>query len=57
MKGVVESLGVEVYEHSRCTHIEPGPVAVLYTSQGSVRARDIVMATNAFEKLIDDFVQ
>ncbi|MBI5117092.1 FAD-binding oxidoreductase [Candidatus Poribacteria bacterium] len=48
MKRAAESIGVEVYEHSRCTHIEPGPMMSLYTSLGSVRARDIVMATNAY---------
>jgi len=48
MKRVVESLGVEVYEHSRCTHIEPGHEILLCTSNGSVRAKDIVMATNAY---------
>ena len=48
MKRVAESLGVEVYERSRCTHIEPGPVTSLYTSGGRVRARDVVIATNAY---------
>ncbi|MBW2216460.1 MAG: FAD-binding oxidoreductase [Deltaproteobacteria bacterium] len=48
MKGVAESLGVEVYEHSGCTRIEPGPVITVYTSQGSIRTDSIVMATNAY---------
>jgi len=48
MKKVVESLGVEVYENSRCTHIDGSPDILLYTSNGHVRARDIVMATNAY---------
>jgi len=48
MKSVVESLGVEVYENSGCTRIEPGPEISLYTSGGQVKARDIVMATNAY---------
>jgi glycine/D-amino acid oxidase-like deaminating enzyme len=48
MKKVVESLGVEVYEYSRCTHIDPTPDIQLYTSNGNMRARDIVMATNAY---------
>lgn len=49
MKKVVESLGVEVYEHSRCTHIEPGPTHSLYTPLARVRAANIVMATNAYD--------
>ncbi len=48
MKRAVESLGVEVYEHSRCTRIEPGPEILLCTSSSSVRAKEIVMATNAY---------
>ena len=48
MKNVVERLGVEVYEHSRCTHIEPGPAAYLYTPLARVRAANIVIATNAY---------
>ncbi|MBI4832884.1 MAG: FAD-binding oxidoreductase [Candidatus Lindowbacteria bacterium] len=48
MKKAAESIGVEVYEHSRCTHIEPGPIVSLYTALGTVRARAIVVATNAY---------
>jgi len=48
MKGVVESRGARVYEHSRCTRIEYGPTVTLYTSRGSVRAQDVVLATNAY---------
>jgi len=48
MRKVVERLGVEVYEHSRCTHIEPGSAAYLYTPLARVRAANIVMATNAY---------
>ena len=48
MKKAAESLGVEIYEHSRCSHIEPGPEMQIYTSNGSMRTRDIVMATNAY---------
>lgn len=48
MKHVVQSLGVEVYEHSRCTHIEVGPVIALYTAGGRVRVPNMVMATNAY---------
>jgi len=49
MKKAAESLGVDVYEHSRCTHIEPGPEISLYTSSGRVRANDIILATNAYD--------
>jgi glycine/D-amino acid oxidase-like deaminating enzyme len=48
MKKVVESLGVEVYEHSRCTHIEEGRQVLLCTPAGRVRASDVVLATNAY---------
>lgn len=48
LKKVVESSGVEVYEHSRCDCVEPGPVISVYTPTGRVRARDIVLATNAY---------
>ena len=48
MKRVVQSRGIEVYEHSRCTHIEPGPWITLHTPAGSVRALNLVLATNAY---------
>jgi glycine/D-amino acid oxidase-like deaminating enzyme len=48
MKKVVESLGVEVYEHSRCTHMESGRPILLCTQAGQVRAADVVLATNAY---------
>jgi len=45
---VAESVGVEVYEHSRCTAIDPGTSILLYTSLARVRAKEIVLATNAY---------
>jgi glycine/D-amino acid oxidase-like deaminating enzyme len=52
MKRVVESLGVEVYEHSRCIGMIPGTSAsrkiVIHTNGGRVVAEDAVLATNAF---------
>lgn len=48
LKRVAESAGVEVYEHSRCTTIEPDPTISLYTPMAHVRAKDIVLATNAY---------
>jgi glycine/D-amino acid oxidase-like deaminating enzyme len=48
MKRVVESLGVEVYEHTRCTHMESGRPALLCTQAGRVRTDDVVLATNAY---------
>jgi len=48
MRQVAESVGVEVYENSRCTRIEPGPVISLYTWQAHIRAANIIMATNAY---------
>ena len=48
MRGVVDSLGVEVYEHSPCTHIEPGRTLSLFTPGGAVRAGAMVLATQAY---------
>jgi glycine/D-amino acid oxidase-like deaminating enzyme len=48
MRRVVESLGVEICEYTRCTHVEPGAKFSLYTPGGCVRAQDIVLATNAY---------
>jgi glycine/D-amino acid oxidase-like deaminating enzyme len=48
MRRVVDSLGVEVYEHSPCTHIEPGPKLSLHTPGGTVRAEAMVLATQAY---------
>jgi glycine/D-amino acid oxidase-like deaminating enzyme len=48
MKRAAESLGVEVYEHSRCARVESGAVMSLYTPGGLVRAEDVVIATNAY---------
>jgi len=48
MRRVVDSLGVEVYERSPCTHIEPGPKLSLYTPGGTVRAGAMVLATQAY---------
>ncbi|MBI4767579.1 MAG: FAD-binding oxidoreductase [Deltaproteobacteria bacterium] len=52
MKGVVESLGVDVYEHSRCLRMIPGSPASslikLFTSGGSAVAKEAVLATNAY---------
>ena len=48
MKKAAESLGAEVYEHTRCGNCEYGPTSTLYTQLGQVRAADIVVATNAY---------
>ncbi len=57
MKRVVESLGVEVYEYSRCLEMVPGTKAsskiVLYTNGGRLVADEAVLATNAFKDPID----
>lgn len=53
MRRVVESLGVEVYEYSRCTHVETGRIMLLYTPLGRVRAQDIVVATNAYSNPLE----
>ncbi|MET0671954.1 MAG: FAD-dependent oxidoreductase [Microbacterium pygmaeum] len=43
-------LGVEIFEHSRVTGIDPGPV--VRTAAGSVRARHVALATNVFPSLL-----
>jgi len=48
MKKVVESLGVEIYEHSTCTHVEQGSPMSLYTPSARIAADEIVLATNAY---------
>ncbi len=48
MRRVVASLGVEVYERSPCTHIEPGQELSLFTPGGTVRAQAMVLATQAY---------
>jgi glycine/D-amino acid oxidase-like deaminating enzyme len=48
MKRVVESLGVEVYENSRCVQFEPGRQILVHTPGGRIVASDAVIATNAY---------
>jgi glycine/D-amino acid oxidase-like deaminating enzyme len=52
MKRTVESLGVEVYEHSRCLQMIPGKPdssrVQIYTNGGRIIADEAVLATNAF---------
>jgi glycine/D-amino acid oxidase-like deaminating enzyme len=59
MKQVVTSLGVEVYEHSRCMQMVPGtktsPKIFLYTNGGCVHANDVVLATNAYRDPLNLF--
>ncbi|SDG53705.1 NAD(P)/FAD-dependent oxidoreductase [Microbacterium pygmaeum] len=43
-------LGVEIFEHSRVTGIDPGPV--VRTPAGSVRTRHVALATNVFPSLL-----
>ncbi len=57
MKRVVESSGVEVYEHSRCIHMVPGNSTSrkvqIYTNAGRVIADEAVLAVNAFRDPLD----
>ncbi len=59
MKRVVESLGVEIFEHSRCLMMIPGTKAssklLLYTSGGRVQADEAVLATNAYSDPLNLF--
>lgn len=49
-----ESLGVEIYEQSPVTRIEQGAEPVARTSAGSVKARAIILAGNAYHRLMQD---
>ena len=44
----VESLGGMIYEHSAAIRIDRGPSPVVHTAQGSVRAKFIIVAGNAY---------
>ena len=45
---LVRSRGVEVYEASPVVEISPGPTHTVRTPDGTVRARALVLATNAY---------
>ncbi len=51
-KRVVQQLGAEIFEHTPVTRIERGADLVLHTPGGSVRAKKLVLATNAYSHLI-----
>lgn len=44
----LESLGGRIYEQSRVTSLEHGDQVTLHTEQGSIRARQVVLAGNAY---------
>ena len=44
----VESLGGVIHEHSAVIRVEPGERPLVYTAQGQVRARFVVVAGNAY---------
>jgi len=45
---VAQSLGVRLFEHSAVTRIDYGPEVKVHTAQGSVRAKTLVLACNAY---------
>jgi gamma-glutamylputrescine oxidase len=48
-RSAAESVGVEIYENSPVLHLEPGePVRITTASGKTVKARNAVLATNAF---------
>lgn len=47
MRGLLLSRGVEVYEDTRVTSVEEGATCTLLTPRARVRARALVLATNA----------
>ncbi|HEX5065858.1 MAG TPA: FAD-binding oxidoreductase [Myxococcota bacterium] len=48
MRGVLVSEGVDVYEHSAVRRVQVGAEIACETDQGEVRARALVLATNAY---------
>ncbi|WP_426143878.1 NAD(P)/FAD-dependent oxidoreductase [Pseudomonas sp. DWP3-1-2] len=45
---VAQSLGVQLFEHSAVTRIDHGPQVTVHTAQGSVSAKTLVLACNAY---------
>ncbi|MSP56159.1 MAG: FAD-dependent oxidoreductase [Myxococcales bacterium] len=48
MRGVLESRGVEIYEHTPVLSISEGAACSVVTPSGTVRARAIVLGTNGY---------
>ena len=48
MRGVLVGAGVDVYEHSAVRRVQAGSEVVCETDGGEVRARALVLATNAY---------
>jgi gamma-glutamylputrescine oxidase len=44
----LESLGGQIHEHSGVTRIDRGATATVHTAQGSVRAKFVIVACNAY---------
>jgi gamma-glutamylputrescine oxidase len=44
----LESLGGQIHERSGVTRIDRGPTATVHTAQGSVRAKFVIVACNAY---------
>jgi len=56
MKKIVEDMGVEIREQSVVTRVVPGRVHHVDTELGSVKAPELVLATNAYSHKIGFFV-
>jgi glycine/D-amino acid oxidase-like deaminating enzyme len=54
LKRVAEAAGAVVYEHTPVTEIRRGPTFTLQTPGGTVRAKKLVLATNAYSHLIPE---
>ncbi|MCI1037277.1 MULTISPECIES: NAD(P)/FAD-dependent oxidoreductase [Pseudomonadaceae] len=57
MRRVALAQGVEVHERSAVTRIEPGQPTTVHTAHGVVRARDLVLATNAWAAQLPELAQ
>lgn len=55
MKGVIEQLGVEVFERSKVMRIEPGRAVRIQTEFGEVRAPQVVLALNGYSPHVGYF--
>jgi glycine/D-amino acid oxidase-like deaminating enzyme len=55
MRPVLQAAGVELFEHSRARVVELGSQIVLEAARGRVRARTLVLATNAYTPALGFF--
>lgn len=57
MRRVAVAAGVEIFENTAVTEIQPGRPARLLTAHGQVEARNVVLATNAWSSAIPELAK